>query len=453
MSSSQPTYENQQVVNSFNLFVDSERCVIQGDQQSKGDDVHIQFECNSIEAGDGELIKLSVTDFSMPNSMSMIDFNNSRVLFKGLSSYKTATLPDGNPVFGILQNVDVLDRQNYDNIYQIAQSFAINFKQALDLLVNTTQKAFVPGNITYPDFDTVYEPSSIATGGLSGGPAYAQKKVGRTPMSHGITYLMVEFQCKLLGTGTVDLPTGADSAHEITKCLVQCTPTSGDTYAILGGLRCDEANSNTFNSLEIVLTGNNNTTVQVRGYFPMQRYTEPHVYLRSNTGQNGLEMSVLQANVIETGNVLIADVVASDILGKFPRYKDSYIPETIVYNSSTGMDYFINLQQRKLTSLQLFLTDSKGRRFGRFTNDVTTGTANGRETNPPTDPPSYASPLQSTLGNLFFSATIRVDVIKASNPTKLESKVFPPPANGSKAGGIIPMTGFSNRSIGGRHLN
>lgn len=447
MSSSQPTFENQQVVNSFNLFVDSERCVIQGDQQSKGDDVHIQFECNSIEAGDGELIKLSVTDFSMPNCLSMIDFNNSRVLFKGLSSHKTATLPQGAPVFGILQNVDVLDRQNYDNIYQVAQSFAINFKQALDLLVNTNIKAFVPGVITYPDFDTVYEPSSIATGGLSGGPAYKEKKVGRPPMSHGITYLKIEFQCKLLGSGDVNLPGGADSEHGITKCLVQCTPTSGDTYAILGGLRCDEANSDTFNSLEIVLTGNGNTSVQVRGYFPMQRYTEPHVYLRSNTGQNGLEMSVLQANVIQTGNVLIADVVTSDILGKFPRYKDSYIPETIIYNSSTGMDYFINLQQRKLTSLQLSLTDSKGRRLGRFTDDVTTGTANGRETDVATNPPSYVSPLQNTLGNLFFTATIRVDIIKATNPTKLESKVFPPPANGSKTGGVIPMTGFPNRPI------
>jgi hypothetical protein len=158
-------------------------------------------------------------------------------------------------------------------------------------------------------------------------------------------------------------------------------------------------------------------------------------------------MSVLQANVIATGNVLIADVVTSDILGKFPRYKDSYIPETIIYNSSTGMDYFINLQQRKLTSLQLSLTDSKGRRLGRFTDDVTTGTANGRETDVATNPPSYVSPLQSTLGNLFFTATIRVDVIKATNPTRLESKVFPPPANGSKTGGVIPMTGFPNRPI------
>jgi hypothetical protein len=446
MSSSQPTFENQQVVNSFNLFVDSERCVTQGDQQSRGDDVHIQFECNSIEAGDGEIIKLSVTDFSMPNNLSMIDFNNSRALFKGDSTYNSVTASPIRPP--ISENVDLLDRQNYDNIYQIAESFAINFKTQLDRLVDTTTKSFVPGEIIYPDYDIVYVPSSTTAGGAAGGPSYAAKKVGREPMGYGATFLKMVFQCKLLGGGTVDLPTGANSAHTITRCLLQFTPTSGDIYSILGGLRCDNpTNNNTFNSLQIVFTSNSSTSVEVVGYFPMQRYAEPHIYLRSNTGQNGLEMSVLQANVLATGNVLVADVVTSDILGKFPRYIGASIPETIMYNSSTGMDYFINLQQRKLTSLQLFLTDSKGRRLGRFTADVTTGTAAGRETFPETNPPTYASPLQSTLGNLFFTATIRVDVIKASNPTKLESKVFPPPANGSKAGGIIPMTGFPNRSL------
>ena len=446
MSSTQPSFENQQVVNSFNLFIDSERCIVQGDQQSRGDDVHIQFECNSIEAGDGEMIKLSVTDFSMPNNMDMIDFNNSRGLLKATSTFKTVTAPN---VWGFSETVDLIDRQNYSNIYDVAESFGIMFKQQLDRLINTTTKAFTVGTIISPDFDKIFVPSSIASGGLNGGPSYALKKVGRPPMSTGARYLQIEFECKLLGTGGILAPSGNLENHGISALKIQLMPRHGDTYCILGGRRLD-TDSDTFDSLFVDLT--DPQMVKITGYYPMQRYTEPHVYLRSNTGQNGLEMSVLQAGVIATGNVLVADIVTSNILGKFPRFENTQGGgETIMYNSSTGMDYFINLQQRKLTSLQLFLTDSKGRKLGRFTDDVTTGTAAGRETTVPQNPPVYADPLQNTLGNLFFTATIRVDVIKASNPVKLESKIFPPPANGSKAGGVLPMTGFTNRQIGGRH--
>jgi hypothetical protein len=446
MSSTQPSFENQQIVNSFNLFIDSERCVVQGDQQSRGDDVHIQFECNSIEAGDGEMIRLAVTDFSMPNNMDMIDFNNSRGLLKATSSHVTAVAP---AIWGLSETVDLIDRQNYSSIYDVAVSFGIMFKQQLDRLVDTTLRAFTVGYIISPEYDKTYVPSSIATGGISGGPSYGLKNVGRPPMSTGSRFLQIEFDCKLLGTGGIPAPSGVLDAHGISALKIQLMPRNGDTYCILGGRRLD-TDSETFDSLVVDLS--DPQKVKITGYYPMQRYTEPHVYLRSNTGQNGLEMSVLQAGVIATGNVLVADIVTSNILGKFPRFENNEGGgDTIIYNTSTGMDYFINLQQRKLTSLQLFLTDSKGRKIGRFTDDVTTGTAAGRETDPATNPPTYADPLQNTLGNLFFTATIRVDIIKASNPVKLESKVFPPPANGSKAGGVLPMTGFTNRPIGGRH--
>jgi len=131
--SSAPRFENQQVVNSFNLFIDSERCVIQGDKQSKGDDVHIQFECNSVEAQDGEVIKLTLTELTMPNTLTMVDLNNSRGLIKATSTFKPVTAP---AVFGLNQQYDMLDRQNYDTIYDVALSFALNMKRILDGLVD-----------------------------------------------------------------------------------------------------------------------------------------------------------------------------------------------------------------------------------------------------------------------------------------------------------------------------
>lgn len=454
--SNAPRFENQQIVNSFNLFVDSERCVVQGDNQSRGDDLHIQFECNSVEAGDGEVIKLSVTEFSMPNTLDMIDFNNSRGIFQGTSTFKKVRAPGPPPGtlvppqdfdFGINETVDLLDRQNYKNVFDIAVSFALNMKTQLDRLVDTSVKAFEP-EIIYPEYDTVYKITSYVSPGLTtpGFPAYEAFKVGKNPEDTGARTLQLKFTCKDVGHGSVAVPTGSPSAHNISNLKIKLPPTVGDLYSILGGLRCDRPDDITFSSLQIspASIAALSTEIEITGYFNMMRYSEPNVYLRSSTGQNGLEMSVLQANVISTGNALVSDIVTSDILGKFPRYTPGNA-ETIEYHANSDTEFFINLQQRKLTSLRLFLTDSKGRKLGRFTSDVGGGTAAGRETYPETNPPTYASQEQDTLGNLFFTAVIKVDVIKASNPVKLDSQVFPPPANGSKSGGVLPYTGFQNR--------
>ena len=47
--SATPRFEGQQIVNSINLFVDTERASLVGDAQSKGDNVHYGFEGNTIE--------------------------------------------------------------------------------------------------------------------------------------------------------------------------------------------------------------------------------------------------------------------------------------------------------------------------------------------------------------------------------------------------------------------
>ena len=74
---STPRFEGQQIVNSINFFVDSERASIVSDTQSKGDNVHYGFEGNTIECKDGEVIRLSLVDFHMPNNQYNIDMKNS----------------------------------------------------------------------------------------------------------------------------------------------------------------------------------------------------------------------------------------------------------------------------------------------------------------------------------------------------------------------------------------
>ena len=97
--------------------------------------------------------------------------------------------------------------------------------------------------------------------------------------------------------------------------------------------------------------------------------------------------------------------------------------EFINYESNTGDEYFMNLQQRKLANLRLFLTDSKGRKLGRTSTQRDLGTAAGLvDSNL-----EFESNLQNKTGNLFFTAVIRVDIVKNRSPVKLETEGVRPP--------------------------
>jgi len=464
-------FENQQIVSSLNLFIDTERATVQGDTQSRGDDIHIQFEGNSIEANDGEVIRMTLKEFSMPNTMYMIDFNNSRGIVKATSVFRPAAIPVSAPVLGMSATYDLIDRGNYADIHTIATTFADKMRLILNLLVNPANVVGPPAkagrSFTYtiigPVVDIEYVPGS-ATGGTANyvppatgtvgypafSPAAVRPKFGETDTR----ILKIQFNCKEISTGTVAAPTGAAAAHEISNLIIQLSAAKGDLYTILGGERMDSSpdTDNTFNSLNIDFATAVDV-VSIQGYFPMTRFTEPSIYIRTNLGHNALEMSVLQANTIIGGNALVSDVVSSDIIGKINRWSNAGPSELITYNAQSD-EFFVNVQQRKITNLRLFLTDSKGRKLGRFTPDNdNSGTAAGRETTPAaitvTDggEPSMVSKRQSELGNFFFSAVLRIDVIKASCPTQLESEIFSPPFPGSKSGGILPFTGYAEKPI------
>ena len=90
--------------------------------------------------------------------------------------------------------------------------------------------------------------------------------------------------------------------------------------------------------------------------------------------------------------------------------------------------------------------DSKNRKIGRKKDDTNSGTGAGRHTG--TDSTGagleytvansdFSNKNQSTLGNLYFTATIRIDIIKVYNPNKLQSEPPPMPQFPSRSSGII----------------
>lgn len=367
MSHSLARHESQQTVNSLNLFVDSERASKLGHADSKGDDVKVHFEGNSIHAQDGEIIRVSLTNFTMFNNLYHIDVNNSRFVVR---NDNTDT-----------ESIQFIARKNYQSVDSIAAEFG-NAVGAGIVVVS-------PNTITYTS-TSVASPTTL---------------LGET------------------GDRLLDITVTMSGAHGIAEAdlAIQCLDILGDTYCVLGGERLDTTGGNS-SSFEVTVP--TTSTVRIKGYFPMQRMTDPYVYLRCDTGNNGLEMSVLDSARIPNPTM---DVVHSNIIGKV--FRDV---EFINYTSIGSEEYFINLQQRRLSTLRLFLTDSKGRRLGRLSSAGQDGTAAGKETGG-----AFDKKTQSTLGNLFFTCVLRIDTIRVSIPRSIGSEPPPLPLPAREAQGVV----------------
>ena len=81
MSLQTSRFHGQEIVNSFNIFVDSEKASLVGDRQSKGDDIQIHFAGQSIVGNDGENIRLSLLNFTMFNNTYMVNIKYFNFLY------------------------------------------------------------------------------------------------------------------------------------------------------------------------------------------------------------------------------------------------------------------------------------------------------------------------------------------------------------------------------------
>jgi len=408
-------FEGQQVVNSINFFVDSERCSVVGDGQSKGDDIHYNFEGNTIECKDGEVIRLSVVDFYMPNNQYTIDAKNS------VASIICSV--NGTAMAAAVVKT-VITRGNYYEVDDIAINFATNIGNIIAGLSGVPAGLDILSvrNVTLEEQLTVSEGFTNITAGA----ATLGSALTGTPEKKLLNVII-----KFKSTATAGPPATA-APHTITNLKISCQSLNGEAYLVLGGERGDDSNTN-LNSFAI--TYPSSSEIQIKGYFPMQLITEPHVYLRCSLGQNGLESYILSSDEKVFNN----DIVGSNILAKLPRTTESFS-----FTANQENQFFLTLQQRKLNSIGLFLTDSKSRLLGRSKGSGR-GTSAGLEDTTVTTELAYVKETQSTLGNLYFTATIRIDIVKVYNPNVLQSEPPPLPTIPRKAAGVISFgspTGF-----------
>ena len=336
---------NADVVNSYNLFIDSAKDV--GGAAGKGDSFSLQLGADSIEARDGQILRLTLTEFSMYTNFYAVNINNCR--FRLTNDVAATEL--------------FLTQQNYKDVSAVAQAFADTLAAQL---ATDSGVACTPTNVT------PMPPTAL------------------NATSDRIISFELDFA----------------SAHGLTVFRVQCFGEVGDSYALLGGNRIDDPASTTSSFLCEITSA---TKLKLTAFYPGQRSTEQHVYLRCAQQNNGIETAVLS----DATGPYLAQTLTSNIMAKIPIGI-----ETTSYFANAEREYFINLQQRRLSTLTLFLSDARNRPLGRLAGSGS-GTAAGSKTGG-----TLNSNLQSTQGNLFFTATIRIDVVQVSVPNSLQA---PPP--------------------------
>ena len=111
----------------------------------------------------------------------------------------------------------------------------------------------------------------------------------------------------------------------------------------------------------------------------------------------------------------------SDILGRVVVDR-----EYVQYTAQTGREFFLDIHQKNMSNLRLKLTDSRNRPLVR----------------------SGSGTQQATLGNLEFSAVIRIDVIKKKQVNELETVRHEPSVPARFSNGVTNQQRYGKDTFG-----
>lgn len=371
----------EQITNSYNLFIDSSRSHT---SNSKGDDILINLQDAGVHAGEGEIIRMNLENFSMAKVFSDVNANNNQI------QLRATTNVDSEAAF--LTNQDIsLTPKNYNSVSALATELKDKIIKALNDMNGTF------GTVALKTLTTVT-------------PANATESTDN----------VIEFT--LTYDGTL-LPTTA-------KVYVQMFSEESDSYMLLGGDRIQGPKSaaSTAQSISVVPS----TTVKeitFKCLYPAQRSTMPFVYIRAP--------GVLNTNIETKGlkDVRIdhkSDTAHSDILGRVVVETSEWVQ----YTAQTGREFFLDIHQKQLNHIRLKLTDAKNRPIGRSISSTNQNTATG------------TGNAQSTLGNLSFSAVIRFDIIKKRTVEHLQTEHHKPNVPARFSNGVTNQQRFGKDTFG-----
>ena len=198
------------------------------------------------------------------------------------------------------------------------------------------------------------------------------------------------------GLMKLDVTINFANPHLTTNLLIQTSDLVSDSYIILGCDRTEIGSSE--NSM--VVTFPTTTTIRIQGKYPMQLTSMKHMYLRCDLPNTNLQSSSLSNT--DHGD---HHTVNSNILAKIPMGFTQ-----INYVSPVESEFFLNLSQKTIPSVRLFLTDHRGRSIPKL------------------------NAQHALHGPMHFSATIRFDTILRTPPNTLKTPGISRTVPGSKLG-------------------
>jgi len=386
-----------EVVNSYNIYVDSERNI---SQTSTGQDIMLALSQTPITCADNQFIRLTLQSFSMYKSFTNVNINNNLFRINGAFGAGAAPAPTASD-FAVY-----LDDKNWLEPNLLGSEFATQLSGALAYLSG------VPLTAT-----PITLPEAITT-------------AGNNPSNSGNNDNIISFVINFT------------APHQITNLAVQFKISDGDIFELLGGDRIYPTDPATTSSIFLDLAPDFGAGLQldkilVRCKYNCQLSTQQNVYLRTDINNTNIQTESFNAG--NTDNRLSTNLSSSRILAKLVIDN-----EFINYTTGTQMEYFINLTTKQITFLRLYLTDSHGRSIPENVRRQYPARTGATAYQPIVDAgaPNPTPVNQNTLGNRSFECVVKVDILQYMGGQNNILKAPPPPKTVPARFGTEPLNKF-----------
>ena len=329
------------ITSSRNLYIDTGKVLL--GNGNRGDNFEINLGNASISCKSNEKIRIHLLQFCMNKTFTDVNDTNNAFTFSNNISGNSLNIPN----------------QNYARIYDLAVAFgtAIGNQVIADVAGIT--------KFTLTDIS----PSSSSN-------------------INGTSDNIIGFTINCLNNA--DAPVN----HGYTSLLLQSFQVKGDSAYLLGGDRIIDPLST---EPSYTITGIGGSSLTVKAFYPAVRSTMPLVYIRSNLTGNAIQSSSLSQ---PTGLDQLPEAFNSNILGVV-----STNTEYLYYQASNERTYTLDIGQKNLSNIRIYLTDQHNRPIGRqFNQIIQTASGNGQ--------------YQSTLGNLSFSCVLGIDTVEMFQSTQ-----------------------------------
>ncbi len=404
-----------EVVNSYNIYIDTERNI---SQTSTGGDIMLALSQTPITCQDNQFIRLTLQSFSMYKSFTNVNINNNLFRINGDFGAGAAPAPTASDFAVFLKDAD------YETGNSLGGEFATQLSGALAYLSG------IPLTAT-----PITLPEAITT-------------AGNNPPASGDTDNIISFVINFT------------APHQISNLAVQFKVSDGDIFELLGGDRIYPTDPATQTSIFVNTAPNFGAGVQtdkilVQCKYNHQLSTQQNVYLRTDINNTNIQTESFNSG--NTDNRLATNLSSSRILAKLVIDN-----QFINYTTGTQMEYFINLTTKQITFLRLHLTDSHGRPIPQ--NVLRQYPARtGPNAYQPIASPGLPNPdpvNQSTLGNRSFECIVKVDIIQHMGGQNNTLKAPPPPKSVPARFGTEPLnkfdygeSGFPDKNFAGLMIN